>query len=253
MMHRPVKYLLWITLAIVTSLVFILPDTMIAPGRLLPGHSALERDCFACHTPFLGSPSEGCLACHKAASIGVTTSKGVPLTVRKTRVPFHQKLLNQDCVACHSDHSGVATYRVTGRFSHQLLDDMTRGQCIACHPRPVDDLHRQVSDTCSQCHTLERWKPATFEHEKLFALDRDHNVKCVTCHSRNNYKAYTCYGCHEHSVKKVRKEHLEEGIREFDRCVLCHRNADEDDAKRIWRSGRWRDGTDQRDRKHHDD
>ena len=47
---------------------------------------------------------------------------------------------------------------------------------------------------------------------------------------------YTCYGCHEHSRSKIREEHLEEGIRDYENCVECHRSGDEDEAKRIWRS-----------------
>ena len=47
----------------------------------------------------------------------------------------------------------------------------------------------------------------------------------------NDYKRYTCYGCHEHSLEKIRKEHEEEGIKQFDQCVECHRSGDDDAAK----------------------
>ena len=47
---------------------------------------------------------------------------------------------------------------------------------------------------------------------------------------------YTCYGCHEHSRSKIREEHVEEGIRDYENCVEGHRSGDEDEAKRIWRS-----------------
>jgi len=50
----------------------------------------------------------------------------------------------------------------------------------------------------------------------------------VTCHVEDNYSTYTCYGCHEHTLAKVRREHVEEGIRNFEDCVSCHRSADED-------------------------
>jgi hypothetical protein len=73
--------------------------------------------------------------------------------------------------------------------------------------------------------------PATFDHNKYFVLDRDHNTRCVTCHVRNNYKNYTCYGCHEHSPSNIRREHIKEGIRDFNNCVKCHRSADEDDIQ----------------------
>jgi hypothetical protein len=47
----------------------------------------------------------------------------------------------------------------------------------------------------------------------------------------NDYKKYTCYGCHEHTPAKIKREHLEEGIRNFDNCVECHRSGDKDEAK----------------------
>jgi hypothetical protein len=62
-------------------------------------------------------------------------------------------------------------------------------------------------------------------------LDGDHNASCVTCHVRNDYSRYTCYGCHEHTPANIRRKHLEEGIRKFDNCVECHRSADEHDIK----------------------
>ena len=72
-------------------------------------------------------------------------------------------------------------------------------------------------------------------------LDRDHNTTCVTCHTGNDYKRYTCYGCHEHTPAKVRAEHEEEGIRDFENCVECHRSADEEPPKRGARGDRKRE------------
>jgi hypothetical protein len=48
---------------------------------------------------------------------------------------------------------------------------------------------------------------------------------------RDDYSRYTCYGCHEHSPEKIRREHIEEGIRDFKNCVECHRSADEHDIR----------------------
>ncbi|MBF0627131.1 MAG: class III cytochrome C family protein [Magnetococcales bacterium] len=289
-MNRPVYWILLANLAVVVVLVWFHPQLMLAPGGLIAGHRGLERDCLACHALGRGAASDKCVACHKVDSIGVLTSKGVALTNRKNKTPFHQKLSGQDCVACHGDHAGVAKFRSSQRFSHPLLDAATREGCSSCHKRPGDGLHRQVPEQCSQCHTVEgwkparfnhdqltalqregcgschqskaptdgvhrqaggqcgrchtlaRWKPATFDHRKFFAFDRNHETKCATCHPSDDYRNYTCYGCHEHTQGKIRKEHLEEGIRDFERCVLCHRNANEDDAKALWRSGRWREG-----------
>jgi len=122
-----------------------------------------------------------------------------------------------------------------------LLRTTVRERCESCHKAPTDSLHRQITGNCKQCHSQERWKPATFDHDKLFLLDSDHNTACVTCHTNNDYSRYTCYGCHEHRADKVRAEHLEEGIRDFENCVECHRSASEEPEKKGSREGRERD------------
>jgi hypothetical protein len=215
-------------LAVLALLAVIYPHLMIAPGTLIEAHAELTRDCFACHDAWLGTPSERCLNCHKIKDIGVLTSKGVVLRPKPGKGAFHHKLVSHDCLACHSDHAGVLKFRrATGRFSHGLLDANTRGQCASCHAKPDDSLHRQVGGECSQCHSAERWKPASFDHQKYFELDRDHNARCVVCHVDNNYRRYTCYGCHEHTPDNIWAEHAEEGVRNLDNCVRCHRNSRE--------------------------
>ncbi len=244
-----VKLVLAINLVGITILTFVYAHLMVSPGKLIDGHAELETDCFACHKVFLGASSDKCISCHKVADIGVLTTKGVPIanntkgasiTNKKNRAPFHQNLLEQDCVACHSDHSGMEVYRIRQRFSHQLIDTATRKQCISCHraQRPDDATHRTNSDNCAQCHTTKKWKPATVNHDKFFVLD-DYHKRCSTCHripSKENpdYKKYTCYSCHEHTPEKIREEHLEEGIHDYENCVKCHRSTNEDEAKRAW-------------------
>ncbi len=230
-MSRILKIILAANLIVLAVLVFVYPNLMVGPGKLIPGHKQLETDCFACHAPLSGATSERCVSCHKPAEIGRLTSTGLPIAKPLTSTPFHQKLISQNCVACHSDHAGVKRFRVQGRFNHAMLQKATRDQCQDCHKSPADTLHKQISGNCGQCHTQEKWTPATFDHNKFFPLDRDHDTSCVTCHVRNDYSRYTCYGCHEHTPENIRREHIEEGIRNFDNCVKCHRSADENDNR----------------------
>lgn len=226
MKKRTVIYILLANLVVLGLLVFIYPHLMIAPGPLIAGHQALNTDCFACHTAFAGTPPERCVACHKPDRIGLFTTKGVPIARPAGRAAFHGKLTGKDCLACHSDHAGVMQYRkANGHFSHGLLDAGTRGQCASCHARPVDALHKQATGECSTCHGTERWLPATFDHDKYFPLDQDHNASCGTCHSSGDYRSYTCYGCHEHTPANMRAEHAEEGITNLSDCVRCHRSS----------------------------
>lgn len=239
---------LWVlisaNLVALLALVFVYPHLMVSPGKLVAGHAALARDCFACHTALRGASAERCITCHAPADIGLRTSKGVPIVkAAAMKLSFHQELSEQDCMACHSDHAGPKlTQRSRKPFSHALLRAPVRELCDTCHKAPADTLHRQISGNCAQCHQAEAWKPATFEHEKFFVLDKDHNVRCVACHVANNYRQYSCYGCHEHTPAKVRAEHVEEGIRDFENCVECHRSANEEPRGKGASGGRSREG-----------
>jgi len=222
------------------------------------------------------------------ADIGLRTTQGVAVAQRSVKTSFHQELIEQDCMACHSDHQGPKLTQLSRKpFSHALLRAAIRERCESCHVAPTDNIHRdlsvscgqchkpgqwkpatfdhaqlakavlercegchqspndslhqQIKTNCKQCHSPERWKPATFDHDKFFVLDGDHNTKCATCHTTDDYSRYTCYGCHEHQPARVRAEHVEEGIRDFENCVECHRSASEEPERNGSRNGRERD------------
>ena len=176
-MKTSLKILLAINLTILVVLAFVYPHLMVGPGKLDPGHRSLDADCFACHAPFQGANSERCSICHKPEDIGRLTTKGQPVIKPLTTVAFHQKLTEQDCVACHTDHAGVKRFRRQDRFKHDLLQKAMRDQCNSCHKAQGNELHRQILGNCSQCHTQDRWIPASFDHDKFFVLDRDHTAK----------------------------------------------------------------------------
>jgi hypothetical protein len=230
-MSRLVKGGLAINLTVLGALVFAFPNLMVGPGKLIPGHRALETHCLACHAPFAGAASDRCVACHKPVDIGRRTTTGQAIAKPLTSSPFHQALIRADCVDCHSDHAGVRRFRQQGRFNHALLESATRERCQDCHRPPADALHQQITGSCGQCHGQGKWVPAMFDHSRYFELDRDHNDRCVTCHGGNDYRRYSCYGCHEHTTENIRREHIEEGIRDFDKCVECHRNANKHDIR----------------------
>lgn len=220
---------LWIAVAalLVAALVyaFVSPQTAISPGPLLQAHHSIGNDCFACHTPLLGSREEKCVACHAVDRIGLFTTAGQPIAQKK--VAFHQHLTEGDCMACHTEHRGKAGARAMTSFSHGLLEPTVRADCASCHAKPQDSLHAQIEGGCQQCHRSDGWRPATFDHAKLFLLEGEHDTACSTCHVAGDFTRYTCYGCHEHSPAGIRAEHVEEGIRDFENCVECHRSADE--------------------------
>lgn len=99
-------------------------------------------------------------------------------------------------------------------------------------------MHLSIETACGTCHSTERWKPAAFDHVRYFVFDNDHRTECATCHKDQDYKKYTCYGCHEHTSSKIRDEHIEEGISDFENCVRCHRSGDKHEAKQETRKNR---------------
>lgn len=220
---------LTIVLSLVLVLTFAYPHLMVSPGPLTSAHVELTTDCFACHVPLRGATSDRCVTCHAVADIGLRSTKGVALAKPAVKTSFHQDLIEDNCIACHSEHQGLQLNRRGQKaFSHELLRSSSRDRCGSCHTAPVDELHRNPAVNCGQCHSQQRWKPATFEHDRLFVLDREHNAACTTCHIDGDYIRYTCYGCHAHQPDAVRAEHLEEGIRDFDNCVECHRSASDE-------------------------
>ncbi|MCU7923455.1 MAG: class III cytochrome C family protein [Candidatus Thiodiazotropha sp. (ex Dulcina madagascariensis)] len=238
MKNKAVIPILAANLAALVLLTLFAPQLMITPGKPIDAHAEIATDCFACHTPFFGSTADKCIACHAVEEIGIKTTLGLPIAKEKKNVAFHQQLIEEDCVACHSDHKGVKAFRPIGRFSHDLLIADLRQQCDGCHGNPGDALHLKIEGNCAQCHTQEAWLPATFDHDDYFRFDRHHDSECATCHINDDYANYTCYGCHEHSRSEIREEHVEEGIYDYESCVECHRSGDEDEAEHIWRSRR---------------
>ncbi len=231
-----------LNLLALAALVFMYPHLMVAPGPVVKAHAAIATDCFACHLPLRGASTGLCTGCHSVADIGLRTTLGKPIVKTQLKAAFHQQLHETNCMACHTDHTGPRlVHQSRKKFSHALLQADTRQRCESCHKPPVNAMHQQISGNCAQCHSAAAWTPAKFDHSKLFALDGDHNATCITCHTGNDYSKYTCYGCHEHQPARIRAKHLEEGIRNFENCVACHRSAEGEPEEKGSREGKKRD------------
>ncbi len=183
-------------------------------------HRSLSTACNACHTDkgwkaevvfnhdmIQDSDKTNCLKCHNQPS-----------------GELHRKL-STDCGVCHAKTG----WKEPLSFNHNAIIGADKTNCASCHKVPADALHTGLTGNCSTCHAMDHWSPSTFNHTSYFSLDENHNAKCSTCHPNNNFKAYSCYGCHEHSESKVIREHTEEGITNFTNCTSCHRSGNEHD------------------------
>lgn len=68
------------------------------------------------------------------------------------------------------------------------------------------------------------WRPASFRHTFPIRHGSRTASACGVCHadSPRSFQTYTCYGCHEHNPARIRAEHAEEGIGDWQNCVRCH-------------------------------
>jgi hypothetical protein len=207
--------------------------------ELVGGHA--EVSCENCHldATFQGADPT-CISCH-GQDDQHQGQFGTECTLCHTvfgweDVDFdHSGAYAQDCIACHQSDSPVNHYPgqcsachstdgwLPATFNHQVAGAT---DCLACHTsdRPINHFPGQ----CSTCHNTSAWKPTSFSH--TFPMNHEGaNEQCSLCHTTANYSQYTCYGCHEHSVAEVSKEH--EGIPDLNNCIRCHwdgREHDED-------------------------
>ncbi|MBK9540831.1 MAG: class III cytochrome C family protein [Bacteroidetes bacterium] len=195
-------------------------------GKILFHQHLKSQECTTCHTDHNGRLPE-------RATVSFDHSLLAPAIIN-TCNSCHQapkdklhKLVNTDCKKCHD----AIKWKTGATFNHDLIVAGNQNNCSSCHAVPNDDYHKSITDNCTLCHSIEKWKPSTFQHSDYFQLDKDHNVQCSTCHIPSNFKSYTCYGCHEHSLNKIKQEHNEEGIYSFDNCTKCHKSANEHDIR----------------------
>jgi hypothetical protein len=184
------------------------------------------QNCTSCHTDHKGIHPLTSLSSFKHDMLSQAVISNCNNCHNKPTDNLH-RLLSSNCNDCHT----TSAWKLEAKFDHSLIVATEKNNCVSCHKSPDDSFHASLKDNCDKCHTTEKWKPSTFDHSNYFVLDKDHNVECNTCHTNNNFKIYTCYGCHEHSESKIIEEHREEGISNITNCVSCHKSSDEDDIR----------------------
>lgn len=200
-----------------------------AAFKLEGKHIAVE--CEQCHlnSVFKGTP-QTCVSCHQADDARA-----------------HQGAYGTDCAQCHNagdwadakfDHN-LAAFKLTGahvnvQCARCHINGVYKGTpqtCVGCHAEPQEHLGAFGTD-CAQCHSTSTWEGATFDHTFPLNHGEGGNIACQTCHVTQDFKQYTCYGCHEHEPTRIQAEHLEEGISDFQDCARCHPTGREEEGER---------------------
>jgi len=204
-----------------------LPDSINNEKTVLFHQNLTNQNCIACHTDHKGIQPTIALSKFEHSLLTKSVVNNC-ISCHETPINDLHKQISTDCKSCHNTNE----WKFTARFNHDMIITADKSNCVSCHQSPKDSFHDMSGTNCNECHSTNKWLPSTFNHTSYFAFDKHHNTNCSTCHVNNDFKTYTCYGCHEHSEANIRGEHLEEGIQNFQDCVSCHKSGNEHDIKR---------------------
>jgi hypothetical protein len=173
--------------------------------------------CLACHAdPHQGAFKGTCESCHSTAS-WKKVNASMQFDHSKTQYPLLGMHLKVGCSDCHQG----------GDFKKPLAF----ARCANCHapdPHKGQFQARASKGECSECHTVEGWKPSQFglkEHTAShYPLEAKHAaVACAKCHTPAGeatvykVKFAACTDCHQDAHDKQ----FADGPHQ-NRCEDCH-------------------------------
>ena len=210
----------------------------ISPGDLTKAHADLEgiSNCTKCHEIGNKVLNSKCLDCHKEIKNLINVNKG-----------YHSssEVKNKECASCHNEHHGrnfrivnfnpdnfdhsKTGFRLTGAHTTKECKDCHQSKfisdsklkkkskthlgldekCTSCH----QDSHQgTLGKECSNCHSTEKFKPASnFDHNNAsFKLTGSHEkVECARCHP---------------ATQKNGKDYVKFKALNFANCSACHKD-----------------------------
>src|SRR6266849_2900047 len=104
----------------VLAALLLAPRTSYQPGVLLEAHAQLSGQCTACHQPWHGPTSQGCISCH--GGIDNNSHSGADVTDVDNGLIAGKTLVSSKdfmtCRSCHSEHQGRKDdFNVTATFA----------------------------------------------------------------------------------------------------------------------------------------
>ncbi|MFZ5948772.1 MAG: hypothetical protein ACOYU5_12520, partial [Stygiobacter sp.] len=196
-------------------------------------YKGLSKDCQNCHLEHYNntkSPShvkynfsKNCNDCHSTDHTGWSPAKFDQHDQIYPLIGAHN-LIRNDCNKCHSNGFNQSSSRT----------------CFSCHETNYNSVNNPnhkisgFSKDCIECHSQNKWKPSTFDHDgKYFPVySGEHKGKwnnCSDCHvNQSNYNTFECINCHEHEKTKMDNEHR--GVNGYAyqsmACFTCHPRGD---------------------------
>ncbi|MCK9425625.1 MAG: hypothetical protein M0Q21_06280 [Ignavibacteriaceae bacterium] len=196
-----------------------------------------KADCQQCHRLYSELNFEPlgvkCYDCHKQNYVA-------------TQNPNHaQSGFSTDCESCHNftdNHWGYASFahdffplqgghKIVNCFSCHKVGTYTglSKDCYSCHKTHYEQTtnpnHSSAgfATACATCHTINGWKPSSFNHTQYFVLEGAHTqLNCNKCHSTGFKNTPTdCYGCHKGTFEAtINPNHVTSQFPT--NCTQCH-------------------------------
>lgn len=198
----------------------------VEPGNALKFSPAPagQNDCYACHQaqfatahgPGSGFPTT-CASCHNVNTWSGAQFDHAAVANGFALVGAHATLA---CTSCHVEPGNALKFTPA---------PTSQNDCYACHQAQYNTAHGAGSGmptTCADCHNVNTWSNATFDHTQFFALSGAHAVSCSTCHTtQGSYTAFTCLTCHTQSQTDPHHTGVAGYSYNSQACYSCHRNA----------------------------
>lgn len=185
-----------------------------------------NQECTSCHTDHKGVKPSISVSKFSHELLSSAEKTNCSTCHNKPNDEIHKQIASS-CNSCHSTQG----WKSSVSFNHEMIQGADKNNCTSCHQPPKETFHNQFNNNCEKCHSTSKWKPSSFDHSSYFQLDQNHNTNCVTCHVNNNFRSYTCYGCHEHSQGNISNKHHEERISDLSNCVRCHKSGNEHESE----------------------
>lgn len=199
------------------------------------GERAVEEKCLSCHTPLAERINAGegyhaqvegvCADCHPEHN-----GPGFDLIYweedrenfdhAETGYMLEGKHAELKCGECHTDEYITDNQVLEWEEEHA---DQSRTMtflglpttCLECH----EDYHqKQLSETCTHCHTQDAWKPAkNFDHDQAdyTLIGKHQDVKCEDCHK-------------EMTITPGSEPTVQYADMEYRQCAACHEDVHDD-------------------------